>query len=91
MGNREIARLLVLSAFVALCAVVLFSTDTEAAGKIMRFHFNLGISGSRPYADNRLSQTAGNNSNNFQLCVYCHHQTNVRPLFILIFMITIFF
>lgn len=71
MGNREIARLLLLSAFVALCAVVLFSTDTEAAGKIMRFHFNLGISGARPYADNRLSQTAGNNSNNFQLCVYC--------------------
>uniref|UniRef100_K1RG97 Secreted protein n=1 Tax=Magallana gigas TaxID=29159 RepID=K1RG97_MAGGI len=39
MGNREIARLLVLSAFVALCAVVLFPTDAEAAGKIMWFHF----------------------------------------------------
>uniref|UniRef100_A0A8W8MGN0 Uncharacterized protein n=1 Tax=Magallana gigas TaxID=29159 RepID=A0A8W8MGN0_MAGGI len=33
MGKREIAHLLVLSAFVALCAVVLFSTDAEAAEK----------------------------------------------------------
>ncbi|XP_078334061.1 uncharacterized protein LOC144625752 [Crassostrea virginica] len=38
MVNRNTGRFLVLSAFAALCAVVLFSTETDATGKLEGFH-----------------------------------------------------
>lgn len=48
MIARDTGRLIVLSAFVALCAIVLFSSETEARGKrAMMFFFQkirLGMS-----------------------------------------------